>query len=107
MPVEKQMSDPGLLAPEEYERRKSFLEGLTGLTKSEYIEIIRILNKYEFPYSENDNGIFFNVCNVSQELFNSLELFMDFAQINRKNLSEREVYMSTLTKLTKVGGLMA
>jgi hypothetical protein len=89
---------PGL-TQEEYERRKCFLEKLSGLTKSEYIEIIRILHKHEFSYSENDNGIFFNVCNVSQELFNALELFMDFAQTNRKNLSEREMYMSTLTTL--------
>lgn len=92
---------PGLLAPEEYERRKSFLDRLSGLTKSEYIEIIRILKKHEFPYSENDNGIFFNVCNVSQDLFDALELFMNFAQTNRKDLSEREVFMSTLSKFTK------
>jgi hypothetical protein len=92
-------STPGLL-PEEYERRKCFLDGLSGLTKSEYVEIIRILNKYEFAYSENDNGIFFNVCNVPQDLFDALELFLNFAQTNRKNLSERELFMSTLTQST-------
>jgi hypothetical protein len=93
------MSDtpPGLLAPEEYERRKQFLEGLKGLTKPEYIEIAKILQKHNAVYSENANGIFFNVCALSQEVFHSLELFLKFTQSNRKNLAEREIYMSTLT----------
>ena len=94
------MSDaiaPGVLGREEYERRKRFLDGLKGLTQSEYIEIARILQKHETPYSENANGIFFNVCSLTQPAFDALELFLEFTQSNRKNLAEREMYMSTLT----------
>ena len=94
-------STPGVsgsptLTSAEYERRKLFLEALKGLTKAEYIEIIRILQRYDAPYSENDNGIFFNVTNLSQEVFNALEIFMNFTHTNRKHLAERELYMSTL-----------
>ena len=98
------MSDssvPGLLASAEYERRKTFLDGLKGLTKAEYIEIVRILQRHDAQFSENDNGIFFNVANVSQEVFDALELFMNFTHMNRKHLAERELYMSTLTPTTK------
>lgn len=84
------------LSPDEYERRKKFLEGLKGLTKSEYIEIVRILQKHGSEYSENANGIFFNITIINQTVFDALELFMDFTQKNRRSLADREIYMSSL-----------
>lgn len=92
------MSTPGVqLSSEEYERRKLFLDGLKLLTKAEHIEIVRILQKYEAEYSENTNGIFFNVCTLSQSVFDALELFLSFTQKNRQNLEDREMYLSTLS----------
>jgi hypothetical protein len=92
------MPTPGpLLPPEEYERRRRFLEGLRSLTKAEHIEIIRILQKHEAEFSENNNGVFFNVCALPQPVFDALELFLSFTQKNRQNLEDREVYLSTLS----------
>lgn len=92
------MPAPGPLLPqEEYERRRRFLEGLRTLTKAEHIEIVRILQKYEAEFSENNNGIFFNVCSLDQAVFDALELFLYFTQKNRKNLEDREMYLSTLS----------
>jgi len=93
------MSTPGLSAAD-YERRKLFLDGLKGLTKSEHIEIVRILNAHEAPFSENHNGIFFNVVSLSSEVFDKLELFLKFTQSNRRELVDRELYMSSLSKST-------
>lgn len=90
------MSSPGKLSGSEYERRRVFHESLKGLTKAEYVEIIRLLNKYEETYSENLNGVFFNVCTVSQVTFDALELFLKFTQSNRRDLADREVFLSTL-----------
>jgi hypothetical protein len=92
------MPTPGPLLPnDEYERRRHFLEGLRTLTKAEHIEIVRILQKYEAEFSENNNGVFFNVCTLSQPVFNALELFLSFTQKNRENLEDREVYLNTLS----------
>lgn len=91
---------PGLLPPAEYERRKLFLEGLKTLTKAEHIEIVRILQKHEANFSENQNGVFFNVGLLSQEIFDALELFLSFTHSNRKNLAERESLISSLTCTT-------
>jgi hypothetical protein len=92
------MPTPGPLLPhDEYERRRRFLEGLRTLTKAEHIEIIRILQKQEAEFSENNNGVFFNVCTLPQSVFNALELFLSFTQKNRKNLEDRELYLSTLS----------
>ena len=90
------MSLPGKLTSSEYERRRIFHESLKGLTKAEYVEIIRLLNKYEETYSENLNGVFFNVCTISQVTFDALELFLKFTQSNRRDLADREVFLSTL-----------
>ena len=94
------MSAPGLLTPEEYERRKKFLDGLKMLTKAENIEIVRILQKHEAVFSENLNGIFFNVVALPQVTFDALELFISFTQSNRRDLADREQYMSTLAHVT-------
>ena len=91
---------PGLLPTEEYERRKLLLEGLKTLTRAEHIEIVRILQKHEVSYSENLNGVFFNVGLLSQPAFDALELFLKFTNSNKKNLADREQYISTLSHTT-------
>ena len=88
---------PGTLTPIEYDRRKLFLENLKGLTKAENVEIVRILQKHSAVYSENANGIFFNVVALDQISFDALELFLRFTQTNRRDLADRELYINTLT----------
>jgi len=98
------MSNPGnTLSPEEYERRREFLDSLKGLTKAEYIEIVRILQKHEVTYSENANGIFFNVGMLEQAAFDALVKFLQFTQSNRRNLEERELIMNNLASEMKCG----
>jgi hypothetical protein len=87
------------LPPEEYERRKAFLAELQGLSKSEYIEILRILKNHNMPFSENLNGVFFNLCSVSPEAFEALQLFRRFTVKNKEYLGDREKVMNTLTTL--------
>jgi len=92
--------NPGVLSSDEYERRRQFLDGLKTLTKAEYIEIVRILQKHEVEFSENANGVFFNVSNLAQPIFDALELFLRFTQSNRRDLADRELYISTLVVST-------
>ena len=104
MSTDAVVATPGTLSPDEYERRKLFLESLKGLTKTEHIEIIRILQKHSAEFSENLNGVFFNCCNLAQPVFDDLELFIKFTQTNRKNLADREIYLSSLTRSTELVG---
>lgn len=98
------MSNPGsTLHPDEYDRRRSFLDGLKGLTKAEYIEIVRILQKHEVTYSENANGIFFNIGMLDQVVFDALVKFLEFTQSNRRDLEERELIMNNLASEIKCG----
>jgi len=90
------MSTPGKLSSEEYNRRKRWLDTLSNLTSAEYVEIVRILKKHQEEYSENNNGIFFNVASVKQDTFDALHLFMEFTFKNRSELADREKFLSTL-----------
>jgi len=86
---------PGISVAE-YERRKDFLETLKTLSKAELVEIVRILQKFEVVYSENTNGIFFNVGMLDQEVFDALLKFLEFTQSNKQVLAAREEIMSSL-----------
>jgi hypothetical protein len=74
----------------EYEKRKIFLSSLKKLHPSEYSDIVRILKQEDVSYSENTNGIFFDVSKITQKAFNALEKFMNFVNMNRKELADRE-----------------
>ena len=86
----------GKIPQDEYERRKDWLSAIANLSRSEYIEIVRMLKKHGEEYSENNNGIFFNVASVKQETFDALQLFLEFTIQNKKELADREQYLSTL-----------
>ena len=80
----------------EYERRRLFLDSLKKLHTSEYIDIVKILRQEKVDYSENSNGIFFDIAKLPQNIFNVLEKYMDFVHNNRKELAEREKIMTKL-----------
>lgn len=88
-------TSPGI-SQDEYARRKQFLDDLKSLTKSECVEIVRILHKHDVAYSENLNGIFFNVSSLSQQTFDDMVTFIEFSKNNRRILSDRDCLMSTL-----------
>jgi hypothetical protein len=75
---------------QDYEIRKQFLEDLKMLNKSEKEEIFRILKENSCIYSENSNGVFFDVSKLSQNTFNLMIKFIDFCKKNRKDFEIRE-----------------
>ena len=79
----------------DYSRREQFLEALKTLGEPEYLEILRLLQKKNVHYSENANGVFFDVAALDQETFDSLEQFIEFVKKNRAELSEREVLINS------------
>jgi hypothetical protein len=82
--------------PKEYERRRVFLDSLKKLHTSEYVDIVRILKQENVVYSENTNGIFFDVAQLPQKTFEVLEKYMNFVHTNREELSIREKLMNDL-----------
>ena len=75
---------------EDYELRKNFLESLKILNKSEKEELFRILTVTKSIYTENSNGIFFDVSKLSKDAFEQMIQFLEFCKKNRQDFLNRE-----------------
>jgi hypothetical protein len=73
----------------EYERRKLFLEELKTLSKEQYEDIFRIIKRNNVEYSENSNGIFFDVLLLPDDIFKQLEQFIEFSRVQTKSEEDR------------------
>ena len=83
------------LSTQDYEDRKKVLAELKKLVKSEQEQIFLILKRYKVEYSENSNGVFFDMSRVPQEPFEEIHKFLTFCQANRKDFEERDREMET------------
>ena len=52
--------------------------------------MFEILKKYKTEYSENSNGIFFDLMKVSKEVFDELLVYMDFCRTVQNEQKIRE-----------------
>jgi len=83
-----------------YEQRKQFFENLKILVKSEYEEIFRILKKNNEEFTENSNGIFFDVNTVSETTFEQFQEYMNFCLENRRVEEGRTKQLASLSEET-------
>lgn len=83
------------LTNEEYEERKQVLQELKKLVKSEQEQIFLILKRYKLEFSENSNGVFFDMSRVPKEPFQEIQKFLVFCQTNRKDFEDRDRQMET------------
>ena len=80
----------------EHDRRKLFLDDMKLLQRDEYHEIFRIIKTNNVEYSENNNGVFFNVNLLSQEVFEKLNSFLQLCKLQRENDQKRTIEMETI-----------
>jgi uncharacterized membrane protein len=83
-------------AKREYDRRKKFAEDLKGLGKTDYEEIFRIVKEHQLEYSENSNGIFFDISQISSEVFSAIEQVVLRHQAQKRLENERLQELNTL-----------
>lgn len=77
------------LTNDEYEKRKRFCKEMEILSRSELEELYRILRRENGEFSENSNGIFFDVGSLPASVFEALCKFVEFCKSNAKDLEER------------------
>jgi hypothetical protein len=83
-----------------YEQRKQFFENLKILVKAEYEEIFRILKRGKEEFTENSNGIFFDVMAVQPSTFEQFQEYMKFCLENRRLEEGRTQQLATLSEET-------
>ncbi len=84
------------LQKEEYERRKLFLEELKTLSKEQYEDIFRIIKRNNVEYSENSNGIFFDVLLLSDDVFKQLDQFIELSKVQTQSEEHRTYELDVL-----------
>lgn len=83
------------LSASEYEQRKQLLEDLKMLDKSEYEEVYRLIHRDGVEYTENSNGVFFDLTLITTEIFTKLAQFMELCKAQRKNEAARVQELNT------------
>ena len=70
-------------------QKKLLFEKINLLSKTEHEEIYKILNlNSSIKFSRNRNGVFFNLSEVDDVLYEQLESFIDFCITNKKDLDD-------------------
>jgi hypothetical protein len=71
----------------DYEQRRQVLDDIKnqGLTKEEYEELFRIIKRSNVEYSENSNGVFFDLSIVPDEVLEKIISFLELCKEQRKS----------------------
>jgi hypothetical protein len=78
------------LTTAEYDERKKLLDYIPTLSKPELEEIYKILKGSNAEFSENSNGVFFDICKLPAEVFTEIQKFMEFCHKTRDEFALRE-----------------
>ncbi len=82
----------------ETDKRVFFIDNLCKLVTSEYEQLFRILKTNGGEWSENCNGIFFDVNRLNDDIFNKLYSFLEYCLAQREDESKRIESMNELKK---------
>jgi hypothetical protein len=72
-----------------YEEKKRVFEDIKYLAKPEQEELFRILRRMKEPYTENSNGIFFDLTLISEPTFEQVKEYLHFCLRTRQEHEQR------------------
>ena len=82
------------ISKEDYDSRKELLENMKALSKTEKEDIFRIIKRENEQFSENSNGIFFDLATIKKttfvEILNMITLSNQKKQEQDERLKEME-----------------
>lgn len=69
--------------------KKQLFEKINILSKTEHEEIYKIVKKHDnITFSKNKNGIFFNLSDINDEMYEELDNFVTYCINNKKDLDD-------------------
>lgn len=87
----------------DYEERKRFLEFLPRLSKPQYEQMFRILKTNSGEYTENSNGIFFDIAKLNNKCFEEMNNFMKYCILQKE---EEEARIKELESLRSTSDIL-
>ena len=84
------------MSKEEYDSRKELLENMKVLSKTEKEDIFRILKRENEQFSENSNGIFFDLATIKNTTFIEIVNMITLSKQKKQEQDERLKEMEKL-----------
>jgi hypothetical protein len=84
------------LSFQDYDERKSCLEEIKHLSKEQYEGLFFVLKRNSIVYTENSNGIFFDLTALCTEQFSKVKEFLQLCTTQNQNEQERTKELQTL-----------
>lgn len=78
------------------ERYKRVVNAIRDLSQTEIDELFKLLHKDQCMYTQNNNGIFFNLSWISEETMVKIEQFIEFCHQSTKELVKYETLCDVL-----------
>jgi|UniRef100_A0A6C0BFX8 hypothetical protein len=79
-----------------HDERKRIFDAIKTLVKPEQESIFRIIRKTKESYTENSNGIFFDLSTISDDTFLQIKDYLDFCLKTRQDHELRVNELETL-----------
>ena len=79
-----------------YDNKKRIFEDIKTLARPEQEELFRILRRMKEPYTENSNGIFFDLTLISEQAFEQMKEYLRFCLWTRQEHEQRLKEMETI-----------
>lgn len=79
-----------------YDDKKRVFEDIKSLARPEQEELFRILRRMKEPYTENSNGIFFDLTLISDQTFEQMKEYLHFCLWTRREHEQRLKEMETI-----------
>lgn len=68
--------------------KKALLDKINKLSKIEHEEIFKMMRGKNEPFTQNKNGVFFNLSQVPDNVIQDIEVFVEFCTKNKEQLDE-------------------
>lgn len=86
----------GIMAEVSYEKRKILAEEIKELSQDQFQEVFRIIKKAAISYTENSNGIFFDLSKMDDSVVQHIADYMGLVKTQRaeekRRIDEMEYY---------------
>jgi hypothetical protein len=88
------------LTKPEYDARKQCMDEIKQLSTPEYHELFRIIKTGGVAFTENSNGVHFDLAQISPEIYSDIQQFLTLCKEQRANEQKRSEEMDLLRQET-------
>ena len=83
-------------------KKKNIINTVEKFGKSEHLEILKIIKKYDnIKYTENNNGIFINLNSIPENVLLEIEKFVTYYLIKKDYLKQEKTKQENIKKIIK------